>query len=220
MRRAAFLLAALLLAVAPARSSSVPFFEIGVRHGSVAMDDVNDRIRDLDVAIEADFEEILRGTSPGASFGLATGPSTAVLFRWERLFARSEAEGPGGPIAYDMGAHLITGCGELRRAAGRRASFGAGFGGGVILASGETKTAGLDISGGTSGAGTVLLGYLFAELPLRERLFLLPSAGYRRARVENLEAGGRALFTSGGNPMTADYTGAWIALSLRYYLGE
>jgi len=222
MRAAAAILAALLLAGAAA-ASSVPFLEAGGRFGTLEMGEVNDLLRAIDDGIEPDFDEIKRGAGLVAGIGLATGPSTALVFRWERIFARTEASDPTGSIAYDLGAHAFTATAELRRAFGDRVSLGVGIGGGALLAAGEADLrdfGAVGVSGDTEGAGGIVHGYLFAELPLSGNLFLVPSAGYRSARVNGLEAGGKKVFTPEGAELAVDYGGYSLAFSLRYYMGE
>ena len=222
MRAAATILAALLLA-GTAAAPSVPFLEAGGRFGTLEMGEVNDLLRAIDDGIEPDFDEIKRGAGLVAGIGLATGPSTALVFRWERIFDRTEASDPTGSIAYDLGAHAFTVSAELRSSLEGRITAGIGIGGGALLSAGEADLrdfGAVGVSGDTEGTGLIVHGYLFAEFPLGERLFLVPSAGYRLARVNGLEAGGRKIFAPSGEELTADYGGYSIAASLRYYMGE
>ncbi|MBN1826704.1 MAG: hypothetical protein JW958_10585 [Candidatus Eisenbacteria bacterium] len=224
MRSATLVLAALLLAGTTApRASSFPFVGIGARYGTLAMDDVNDRIRDIDESVEGSFDEIIHGRGLSAELGMVTSPGTAIVFRWERIFARTKAADAAGSIAFDMGAHAITGSLEIRRSPDGRALFGAGLGGGFVYSAGEADLNGLGIqgiSGETRGAGPVAHFYVYGEFPLTGGIFLVPSAWYRYARVNRLEIGGRDALAVDGTALSVDYGGVSIAASLRYYFAD
>ncbi|MFH1278547.1 MAG: hypothetical protein ABIK65_09230 [Candidatus Eisenbacteria bacterium] len=227
MRRTVLSLTALTLTVLaivpPAAGGVTPWLEIGGRYGTYAMDDVNDDIAAIDALIwPTRFDEISGGLGFGTGAGLRVSPNLDIGIRYERFMAKSEASDFSGSITYDFGANGLFGFMEYRFPSSSKISGGIGAGGGLVVSSGEvglTVTGVGSVSGDTEGSGPLLQGYGFIDLPLSPRVSIIPSAGYRYAKVSSLEIDGLPVYNADGSDYSVDYSGVFLSASIRFLLG-
>lgn len=219
---AAALLAGLVAATA-ASGGAVPWVEVGGRYGTYAMDDVNDDIAAIDALVwPLSFDEISGGIGFGAGAGLRVAPNVDLGVRFERLLAKSEVSDYSGSITYDFGANALYGFVEFRQTSSSKIRGGIGAGGGLVASSGEVElsvTGAGSIRRDTEGSGPFLQGYGFVEIPAGPRASIVPSAGYRYAKVSALEIDGTSIYNADGSDYSVDYSGFFASLAVRFLLG-
>jgi hypothetical protein len=148
---------------------------------------------------------------------------------YERLSAATEVEEAG--FDYDLAANAFVARVAYRVPIATRFEVGLGVGGGIAIASGDfggsahpeflrTKNGGPATDGvilgsrvEISGNGPYLEGFLQGEARLARNFAIVPSIGYRRARIEGTQRG-----SEGEADGTFDFSGLTARLALKIAL--
>jgi hypothetical protein len=204
--------------VSPA-AGATPWFSASGRFGTYAMEDVNREIRMIDALTYSRFDEISSGFGLGLGVGwIPSSGRSAFGIHYERLFAKSEITDYSGSLSYDFAANAYYGTLEYRPPSTGKALFGAGMGAGAVSSAGEISLAVTGVgaaSGNVEGTGPLFQGYVFAELPIGTRAFLVPLAGYRYAKISSVELDGAPIQNPDGSDYSVDYSGFVAELGLR-----
>jgi hypothetical protein len=215
-------LAALLVA-APASAAVHPWAAVSGSWNTYAMDDVNRGIESLNALIAPSaLETIDSGLGYGAAAGIAVEGFSAGL-AYERLPASADVRGMLQGFAYDLPANAFVGR-IVYRIPGRL-GLGIGMGGGIVVATGDigneanaafvrtgparTKAQILGPRLEVSGDGPCLEGFVQGEFAVQGGVALVPSVGYRRARID-----GKLKGSSGEADETFDYSGFAVRVAL------
>lgn len=225
MHRASWRSIALIAALAlPATASAqgTPWLAGTVGFHTYGMSDVNDTISELnDLIYPYSMDEIHSGFGFGAGVGMDL-PAVSLGLTYERLTGSSDVSDGTGSIEFDLPANLYMAQAVFRPGSyGAPFTFGVGVGAGLVASSGEIRTT--DPLSGTDtqeleGNGGAFAAFLTADLSLAPRFALVPSVGYRYAKISEVKSGGDVLYNGDGSKFELDYSGLMAKLALKISL--
>jgi hypothetical protein len=224
MHRAWFtvLLTAALAVPVTASAQNRPWLSAGVGYHTYGMEDVNDSIELLnDIIFPYEMDEIGSGWGFGAGVGVDM-PTFSLGLGYERLTASSEVTDDIGTIEFDLPANLWTAQAVFRPGSyGTSMGFGIGVSAGLIVSEGEIRTSETGFPSETQeleGSGGAFAGFLTADFPLTPNLALVPSIGYRYAKISEVESDGEVLYNDDGSKFELDYSGLLAKVALKLSL--
>jgi len=180
-----------------------------------------------------DMPEANNGYTYGGSLGLDVGRGVALGVSFARRSAKTKATWNGTivndqnygtyqaqvDVDYDLGAQTISGFAEYTfvRSARSDAYFGLSLGRIISSAKqGYTQTGYLPLSYKYDGSGLCFEGYVGAEHWVAPQLALVGRAGYRAAKVSEVEVDGTKMFwLANGEEMAIDWSGFDVQAGLK-----
>lgn len=203
-----------------------PFLGVHGTLSTFAMSDVNQDIGTINTALVGtglSMDEIHSGAGAGVSAGLEfPGPLSAGL-GYDRLFASSEVGDFSGSLKYDFPANLYRAFLHYGLAEGPTTGAFLGAALGIVSEAGRV---GLSVTGSGSahsdvrGTGPLFELYAGGDVWASPQFALTGSAGYRYAKVREVEADGSTVFLESGQKMSIDYSGVFLRLGLKLAMAQ
>lgn len=205
-----------------------PWIGASGSYNTYAMDAVNDDIGRFNQAVAPiSVDEIKSGIGFGVSLGTDVD-RWSLSIGYDRLPASTSVDGNSSPI-YDLAGNTVLGRAAYRLPLNAKFGVLAGVGAGVLFTSGHIGDSGLEFAnktgpstnaiifeGGVGVSGTAFCyeGFVEGDVPLGGKFSLVPSVGYRAAKVdaESENTGGTVI------TRTVDYTGMAAHLGVRFAL--
>jgi hypothetical protein len=219
--------ACLLAAASPCLADSLqPWIGASGSYNTYAMGEINDEIAAFNETLQPlHMDEI----DSGIGFGLSLG---ADVDRWsfsigyDRLPASTEINGPSGGSTYDLAANAFVGRAAYRLPFNAKFGISLGLGAGIASASGNigqyvsAAAVGPSINadiyeGGAEVSGSTFCyeGFAVGDVPLGGKLSLVPSIGYRVAKID-----GKMSDSVTSSDKTFDFSGMAAQVGLRFAL--
>jgi hypothetical protein len=184
-------------------------------YSTYTMTAINDRIRALNPIYRPEhrLEEISGGASLGVQVGVDFTAQWMAAFGYERLWAGSE----GGSSEYDLPAHVFEANGGYARRLTSQLRAGLELGLGIVMAA--------DANVGSPGTTVTITGHdlaldasLWLEYVAWTRVGFWAKAGYRDAKIDEIEGDGEVWRLPDGTPLSLDYSGLILRLGTRITL--
>jgi hypothetical protein len=215
-------LVAILALPAPAFAENMPWLAAGVGFHTYGMSDVNDSIAELnDLIFPAAMDEIHSGWGFGGQVGVDM-PSISLALDYERLTGTKEVSDDTGSIEFAVPANLYMAQAVFRPASmASSMKLGLGVAAGLVSSSAEIRTSAVGFGSDTQkldGNGGAFAAFATADFELAPRWSLVPSIGYRYAKIGEVKSDGDVLFNSDGSKFELDYSGLMTRVMLKIAL--
>ena len=224
MRIFAFWLAAALV-LPGAASAAVPKPWLGLTGswGTYSMTDVNREIGAINDTLASSgvplrMDEINNGLGFGVAAGLDLPGGLTLALAYERLSASTEVSDMTGGIAYRLPANAFSVRGQYRFPSPGVGALSLGLGVGWVSEAGALEL----IAGGfggfsldLEGSGLLLEPFVNGDWWATPQVALSASAGYRRAKVTEVQVFNQTIYNPDGSKYTVDYSGLLLRAGLK-----
>jgi hypothetical protein len=183
---------------------------------------VNDSITELNSLIAPfSMDEIHSGFGFGGMVGVDM-PTVSLALDYERLTGSSSVGDDTGSIEFKVPADLLMVQAVFHPSSlGSELKLGLGLGAGLVSSAAEINTTATGFGTDTQkldGKGGAFAAFATADFDLGPRFALVPSVGYRYAKIGEVKSGGDILYNSDGSKFTLDYSGLMARLMLKVEL--
>jgi hypothetical protein len=189
-----------------------------------SMSDVNNEVRAINAALDSTglvMDEVKHGFGFGFALGLDTPGGLSVGFGYERLAASTEIGDFSGVIRYNLPANTYRAIAKYRFPSQQPVAAAIGVGVGRVSEAGSVEAAAIGfgaIAADLKGSGPLIEGFVSGEWSGGPRVALVGSAGYRYAKVSELQTQGQTVLNPDGSKYTVDYSGLLIRIGMKLML--
>jgi hypothetical protein len=190
-------------------------------YSTYRMQDVNRDIGHFNADFDLQMDKVSGGAAFGFEAGVSIAPRCGVSAGFERMYGSSELEYAGGSRGFQLSANAYCVSAHYTLPASDVLNIGVAAGIGVISAAGQVRVSTVStgtIAGDLAGRGVLLQGQLRGEYYLAPQVALVPSVGYRRAKIDRFEINGSPLHNPDGSRESLDYSGVILRLALKLVL--
>jgi hypothetical protein len=195
------------------------WLEVSTGGGTYAMSDLNREIETYNAANPGgEFAAVNRGLSLGFAAGCQVSNRWNFGLGMDRLKATTRASNSSGATDYNFGANGWRAFAEYGVHATKTTSMRLGFGAGIVAESGKMTISAPDsdpTKDDIKGHGTVFEAYGGGDWWATPQVAIQAAAGYRRAKVGEVQISGGTLIAANGEPVTLDFSGPYLRLGVR-----
>lgn len=209
----------LVLGVMAVGNAHAFWFTAGLGYNSYSMSDVNKEVQAVNSLISPlHLDEINSGTSYGAGFGIPVSAKIDLGFGVEKFAADTQVGDATGSLKYDFAANVYKA--SLYYHFPTTSKFATGISGslGRISSAGDIdyqETGVGSLHGNVTGSGTLVEGTFTADYWVSPKVAITGSAGYRIAKVNEIEVNGNPIYGEGGDRYAVDYSGLAIRVGIK-----
>jgi hypothetical protein len=199
----------------------VPWAAGSIGFHTYAMGDVNDGIHGYNTLIAPlNMEDIKSGLGLGGAVGMDY-PKFSVAVSYERLKGKSDVSDVSGHVEYRVPANLFLAEGTYRRPTSGSLGWGIGAGIGLVSSAAEvdaTIPALTDQTRKLEGSSAAFDVFVTGVADVYKHVAVVPSVGYRYAKIGEVKSDGATLTNSDGSKFTLDYSGLMTKVMVRFTL--
>ncbi len=227
MRTFAFCLAsALLLPSAVSASVPKPWLGLTGSWATYSMTDVNQDIGAINAALADSglalrMDEINNGLGFGVAAGLDFPGGFTLGLAYERLSASTDVSDATGGIGYQLPANAFSLRGQYRLPSPGMGAFSLGVGVGWVSEAGALEVSDADFGAfafDLEGSGLLIEPFVSGDWWVAPQIALSGSAGYRYAKVSEVQVFNQTIYNPDGSKYTVDYSGLLLRAGLKLAL--
>jgi hypothetical protein len=184
-----------------------------------SMSDVNDELQILNALIAPlSIDEISGGATYELGVSIPLSSALELGLAYERFSPSSDVGDATGSISYDFAANTYRAF--LLYGFPSTSKFKVGIGGalGIVSSAGQVEireTGGDFASGSVSGSDLLLEGFVHGDYWVSPRVAVFGDAGFRYAKVGEIEVRNTPIYTDTGDRYSVDYSGLSLRVGLK-----
>ena len=220
------LVAALALPASGSTSVIVPWVSVAGSWATYGMSDVNREIASINAAFSDSglairMDEVHNGLGFEVAAGLDLPGGFAVGLGYQRLSASTNVSDGSSALAYELPANAFSLRGSYRFPTPGAGGFSLGLGVGWISEAGSVRLSAMGYPAfafDLEGSGLLLEPFATGDWSVTPRVAVTGSAGYRRARVPEIQIFNQTVYNIDGSKYSVDYSGVLMRFGLRLAL--
>ena len=165
------------------------------------------------------MDEINGGMTAGGVFGIEFPNGFTLGAGIDRLNASSEVGDASGGIEYDLPANAFRVLGQFAFKCRGRSGAHVGASLGKVSSSASvsiTETGVGSVSADLEGSGPLFEGYFGGDWWASPQFAITGSAGFRYAKIGDLQIDGETIYTADGDKYAVDYTGVFARAGIKF----